>query len=167
LPRLFVISAGIAALLSGCGGGSNAVADAPASLVEKAEAYEAEVRAEFRAATGHDAANSHELLAYIDRRVEELPKLDDTSADALVQAYGSTLGQLLIHDLSAKWVRSGSDGDGVALPNGKVAYVFNRAARRIFDREPLGFVAYYDSALSLVKGAPLPGGVQAKKTPSS
>ena len=167
MRRLVVVSALSAALLSACGGGSKAAAvtDAPASLVATAERYEAEVRAEFRSATGHEAANSRELLDYIDRRVAGLAPLDETSADALVQAYGATLGQTLIRDLGGKWVHSASDGDGVALPNGKIAYVFSRAARQILDRERLGFAGYYESAVSLVKGGPLPEGVVARKIP--
>ena len=51
---------------------------------------------------------------------------------------------------------------GVELPNNKVAFVFNRAARRIFEGELLSFTAYYQSAASMVKGTPLPPGVSEK-----
>lgn len=126
------------------------------------ERLEQRTRGEFAADKGRSPASSCELLAWLDERVAELPELKHRENLGLIKKYGATLGQLLVHDFGGTWVRDTSDRGithGVLLPNDKIAFVFNRAARRIIDREPIGFLAFYEAAASMVKGKPMPAGL--------
>jgi len=155
----------LAVVLASCG--KAPPADMAATMVERAARVESEVRVEYRNATGHDAQNDRELLRYIDQRVQSLGQLDEQTVDALVQAYGATLGQVLIRELGGRWVRAEVDGepqDGVSLPDGKIAFVFNRAYQRIAEKDSVGFEAFYDSALAIAKGEPLPAGLVNKRS---
>jgi hypothetical protein len=138
----------------------------PAAMIRAAADADTSTRKEFRAAMGHDAKSSQELFEYLDRHTGELPKLNDDEVDSLVQRYGSALGQALIRECGGKWVRyvSGDESeDGVELPNGKIAFVFNRAYKRIAQKDPIGFVTFYQSTLRLAKGLPLLPGVTNKR----
>jgi len=128
------------------------------SLVSKAERSDAEVREEFRRETGHDPTTNRELLEWLDQQSLHAADLDDTQKDRLVQSYGAVLGQVLLYEFGGRWVvvSSQDDSPGVDLPGGKIAFVFNRAARRIIDRDAIGFVAFYESTTSHVRDSTPP-----------
>ena len=145
----------------GCGGSSPGSIDRSSWMPERASQFELQVRNAFTESEGHAPKANRDLLRYMDKRVDELPKLDEESIDELVQAYGATLGQVLIAEVGGRWVERSVDGhamSGVELPNHKVAFVFNRAWKRIAEKDPTGFEAYYDSALALVRGEALRAG---------
>ena len=134
-----------------------------ASSVAHAQSMEAQVRHEFLSEVGHEATTSNELLLLLDGKTLHTETLGDKAKDDLVQEYGATLGQLVIKEFGGSWVVASSgqgDSMGVELPVGKVAFVFNRAARRIFDADPIGFHSYFESVASLVHGTPLPNDVE-------
>jgi hypothetical protein len=116
-----------------------------ASLVSQAARYEDEVRAEFRSSNRQPAASDMELLVWMDEQTQTASGLGSDARDDLAQRYGATLGQVVIKKFGGTWVRADSPqgpADGVLLTNGKVAFVFNRAARRVFDGDPIGFVSF-------------------------
>jgi hypothetical protein len=136
-----------------------------ASLIAHAESMETEVRHEFQSELGHAPETSIELLLWLDKKSLQTKTLSDEEKDKLVQQFGATLGQVVIHEFGGTWVLSStSQGDamGVDLPIGKVAFVFNRAARRIFEADPIGFVSYFKTVASFANGTPLPADVEAK-----
>jgi hypothetical protein len=136
-----------------------------ASLIARAESMEAQVRHEFQSELGHAPETSNELLLWLDKKSLHTENLSDEEKDKLVQKFGATLGQVVIHEFGGTWVvTSTSQGDamGVDLPVGKVAFVFNRAARRIFEADPIGFVSYFKTVASFTNGTPLPADVEAK-----
>jgi hypothetical protein len=136
----------------------------PEALISKAQNAEALVRSQFLSEVGREPTTSRELLEWLDQKSLTSKDLDEQQKDQLVQSYGAVLGQVLIHELGGHWVivPSQNNSPGVDLPNGKVAFVFNRAARRIFDGDQIGFVKYFETSASYVQGAELPEGVEAK-----
>jgi len=135
----------------------------PEALVAMARSSETQILEQFKREIGHEPKTSHELLEWLDQKSLAAKNLTDKEKDGLVQSYGAVLGQLLIHDLGGRWVINPSDNSpGVDLPGGKVAFVFNRAARRIFNGDAIGFVSFFDSAASYVHGTALPAGVGTK-----
>ena len=140
------------------------VSPMPETLKSKAQNAETLVRAQFQSEFGHEPKTNRELLEWLDQKSLASKSLDDRQKDELVQSYGAVLGQVLIHELGGHWVIVPSQGNspGVDLPNGKVAFVFNRAGRRIFDADPIGFVKFFDTSASYVHGNMLPEGVEPK-----
>jgi len=136
-----------------------------ASLIAHAQSMEAQVRREFLSDVGHDARTSDELLLWLDGKTLHTDTLGDEAKDELVQKYGAALGQLVIKEFGGSWVITSSgqgDSMGVDLPVHKVAFVFNRAARRIFNADPIGFHSYFETVASLVHGTPPPSDVEAR-----
>lgn len=136
----------------------------PEALQSKVQDAEALVRSQFQREVGRKPKTSRELLEWLDQKSLASKDLDDKQRDELVQSYGAVLGQVLVHELGGHWVMvpSQENSPGVDLPNGKVAFVFNRAGRRIFEGDPTGFVKFFDAAASYVHGAALPEGGDAK-----
>jgi hypothetical protein len=137
----------------------------PPALVTLAQSMEAQVRIEFQTEFGHKPKSSKELLAWLDQKSSHVETLSPEQKDALVQKFGAVLGQVLLHEFGGSWVIAPTDqGDspGINLPIGKVAFVFNRAARRIFEADPIGFVSYFETTESYVHNTALPVGVEAK-----
>jgi hypothetical protein len=135
----------------------------PEALVSKARSYEVQVRNEFKREIGHAPKTSRELLAWLDEKSIGAKDLDDREKDELVQSYGAVLGQLLVQDLGGRWVLDPNDNSpGVDLPGGKVAFVFNRAGRRIFNGDAIGFVSFYDASASYAHGTKLPADIASK-----
>jgi len=136
----------------------------PKSLLSKAEQSDSEVREQFQREAGHAPSTGRELLQWLDQKSLRATNLDDAQKDALVQSYGAVLGQVLLREFGGRWVVVPGQGNspGIDLPGGKVAFVFNRAARRIFDGDAIGFVAFYESTASYVRGSSLPPNAEAK-----
>jgi len=137
----------------------------PAALVAKAQQYETAVRNQYEREVGHTPKTTHGLLEWLDRKTQSTKSLSDSEKDELVQSYGSVLGQQLIRELGGRWVLVPNEDNspGVELPGGKVAFVFNRAGRRIFEGDSIGFVSYFEASSSYVHGIKLPDGVEANK----
>jgi len=134
----------------------------PVSMVRKAEGFDAQIREQFEREQGHKAT-THELLEWLDRKSLAAKDLDDAERDLLVQSYGSVLGQLLVRELGGQWVLVPNHDNlpGVDLPRGKTAFVFNRAGRRIFESDRIGFVSFFAASERFARGNALPAHIEA------
>jgi hypothetical protein len=137
-----------------CRAAAPAVSLSSPSLVAQARQYESQVRAEFKTELGHEPRSTQELLGWLDQKSAGSAILSAEAKNEMVLKFGATLGELLIRDVGGQWVHAAAVkgySHAIKLPDGKLAFVFNLAARRIVNGDPIGFSAYFQRAAKLVK----------------